>query len=261
MSSEKLLFIKNNITNEIDYYYNTFGGIYLFAIYKKNKWVFTYDEFDNLTSSILNVANDNHIELDFLDSNNNIPKIIPLVILFSEESLTHLIPIIDKYMDKNNYKFKDKNVKPISDVYDKFVNIGKNNSNINLFETNTYNMNQKNILSKGDFHISFWIDRPSIEISDNFDDLTSNNLELSDDENETGFRMPKIYKSISNRGIFKEENRKISSKELFETKPRICGNKNKRYDDYVVSKRVDNYGINKIFDDYSSTKKLCLLRN
>jgi hypothetical protein len=252
MPSENLLFIKNHITNEIDSYYDTFSGIYLFAIYKKNKWVFTYDEFNNLTSSILDVANDNHIDFDYFNSNNNIPKIILLTILFSEESLSHLIPNIDKYMNNNDFKLKDNGIKPLSDVYDKFVRMGKNHSNITLFETNIYNMNQKNVLMKGDFHISFWIDKPLIQISENFDESISDDLELSDDEKESGFYVPKNFKSLPKKSVLVED--------IFEPKLRILGIKNKRIYDYNSYKKLDDYNSYKRLDNFSSNKKLCILR-
>jgi hypothetical protein len=248
MTSENLLFIKNHIINEIDSYYQTFSGIYLFAIYKKNKWVLTYGEFKNLTSSILDVANDNHIDFDYFNSNFNIPKIIPLTILFSEESLSHLIPNIDKYIDNNNFKLQDNGIKPISEVYDKFVRIGKSHSNIILFETNIYNMNQKNVLMKGDFHISFWIDRPIIQISENFDESISDDLKLSNDEKETGFYVPKNFKSLPKKSVLVED--------IYEPKLRILGNKNKIIDDYNSYKRIDDYNSSERFDNYNSYKRL-----
>ena len=212
MSLEKYVFVKNNIMNEIDPYYHKFSGIYLFAMYKKNKWVFTYGEFDNLESSILAVADENNIKIEFVDSTNFIPYIIPLIVLFSEESINHLLPSIENYLQDTNVKLPQNDVKPVSDVYNYFIKTGKNHSTIMLFESQIYNMNEKNILAKGSKHLSFWIDKPILKLTQNYDDLVPNDFGLSDDENQHYITILKNDKPNSTYNSLNSKSDETSSK-------------------------------------------------
>ena len=116
--------INNDILSEIDKQYHHFPSVYLIAIYTNNKWVFRTGYCDSFKDFITEIVED-----DYYDTKNRIPKILPLILMFSENTQNN------NFIINNIYKTRIKNmsleintnyIKPSSDSYEIFLDVLKN---------------------------------------------------------------------------------------------------------------------------------------
>jgi hypothetical protein len=174
--------INNDILSEIDQQYHNLPTVYLIAVYNNNKWVFMSGHCNSFKNFIIEIA-----ENEYYDSKNRIPKILPLILMFSENTQNNNLDI------DNIYKTKIKNmclninidqIKPSSDSYEIFLDILKNEKGI-LFKSKKHHFSEKNVFNTNNTMLYLWIEKPMINMdellnySSDEDDLICSSLRIS----------------------------------------------------------------------------------